>query len=210
MKPQPASISLLALVVSAMAFVITVWTAWAAQLGPANVIGDLSYLFVWRLSSNNDGNVTDVVLLPAFWLQNVGARPVVIKDVRITFTPAGRAEIRIYPVSSVPLAAIETNSEFNEYGRLSSGSPFRSFGLTKSQEWISSYRFGLPLELLQELVGEVVVGVQISTSEDTEWTTVFHDSLSFGKFPIHLQPMIGSAQSIPIYTRRWSLRGQQR
>ena len=210
MKPQSALISWLALGVSVLAFVITCWTAWVAQLGPANVIGDLSYLVVWRLSSNNDGKVTDVALLPAFWLQNVGARPVVIKDVRITLTPEGRAEIRVYPVSSVPSAAIEGSAEFNEYGRLSSGSPFRSFGLTKSQEWISSYRFGLASESLQELVGEVGVSVQISTSDDPEWTTVFHESLSFGKFPFHLRPMIGSAQPIPVYTRRWSLREQKR
>jgi hypothetical protein len=209
MKPQFPLISALALIVSVLALLISGWTARVAQLGPAQIIGDLSYLVVWRLSSNHDGKVTDVALLPAFWLQNVGASPVVIKDVRIALTPERGAEIRIYPVSSVPSAAIEASAEFSEYGRLSTGSPFRSFGLTKSQEWISSHRFGLPLESLQELVGEVGVSVQVSTGDDSNWATVFHEGLSFGKIPFHLRPMTGSAEWIPIYTRRLRLREQE-
>jgi hypothetical protein len=45
--------------------------------------------------------------------------------------------------------------------------------------------------------------VQISTSDHPEWTLVFNDSLDFGSHPYHLQPMVGGAQAIPVYTQRW-------
>lgn len=192
-----------AVIISLLALGISVWTG----LRPARIQGDLSYLVVWRFSSNNDGVVTDVALTPAFWLQNVGARPVIIEDVRMVLSPRNPEErILSFPVTSVPIAAIEASAEFNEYGRISTGSPFRSFSLTASQLWMSSYRFSVPSDALRKLVGEVGVRVQVRTSNCPEWLTVLSDSLDFGKKPYHLQPMIGGAQSIPVYTHRWSLR----
>ena len=198
-------VSIFALVISIVALCLTSYQAWVTTFSPAKVIGDLSYVVVWRFSSNNDGKVTSVELTPAFWLQNEGAQSVIVKDIRMIFSPKGQPEIRSFPLSSVPLEAIERSAEFHEYGRISLGSPFRSFSLTKSQVWVSSYRFGA--NSLDNLVGEVPVTVQVSTGEHSDWATVFSDSLDFGSHPYHLQPMIGGAQEIPVYTHKWSLRG---
>jgi len=128
----------------------------------------------------------------------------------MVLTPEDPPErILIFPVTSIPLAAIEASSEFNEYGRFGTGSPFRSFSLTSSQTWVSAYRFAGPSDSLRKLVGEVGVEVQVRTSDSPKWTNVLSDTLDFGKKPYHLQPMIGAAQSIPIYTHRWSLRTEE-
>jgi hypothetical protein len=198
-----------ALLISLLAVGFTGGQAWTTSLRPARVEGDLSYVVVWRFSSGNNGVVTDVALTPAFWLQNVGARPVVVKDLRMVLIPKDQDAILSFPVSSVPLTAIEASNEFNEYGRISAGSPFRSFGLTASQLWISAYRFNTSLDSLQKLVGEVGVRIQIRTKGCPKWRTVLTDSLDFGRAPYHLQPMLGGAQSIPVYTHRWSLRTEK-
>jgi hypothetical protein len=194
----------IALVISICAIGLNVSQAWLTSLSPAKVVGDVSYVVVWRFSSNNDGKVTEVALTPAFWLQNVGAQSVVIRDVRMIFSPKGHAEIKSFPISTVPMDAIQDSADFKDYGRISTGSPFTSFSLVKSQVWVSAYRFGI--DALPELVGEVPVTVQVSTSDNADWTTVFSDSLDFGSKPFHLQPMFGGVQEIPVYTHRWSRR----
>jgi hypothetical protein len=85
MVPQSLAVKLrswIAIMISVLAFGASGWQARTTALRPARVLGDLSYLVVWRFSSKNDGVVTDVALTPAFWLQNVGARPVVVQDLR--------------------------------------------------------------------------------------------------------------------------------
>lgn len=202
--------SWVAIIISFVALGVSVWQAWTTTLRPARIQGDLSYLIVWRFSSNNDGTVTDVALTPALWLQNVGARPVVVQDLRMVLTPKDPPErLLFFPVTSVPPAAIESSGEFNEYGRISAGSPFRSFSLTSSQIWVSACRFAGHSDSLRKLVGEVGAEVQVRTSQNSQWITVLSDSLDFGKMPYDERPMIGTAQSIPVYTHRWSLRTER-
>lgn len=197
-----------ALLVSTAALVVSLLVGWYTSFKPAQVIGDISYIVVWRFSSNNDGVVTDLAVIPAFWLRNTGARPVVIKDLRLVFVSKDQTRYEVYPVTSVPLAAIENSGEFHEYGRLSTGTPFRGFSLTAAELWTSSYRFGVSADLPQKFIGEMKVEVQISTNSDSKWNTVVEDSLDFGVAPYHLQKMLGGVQSIPVYTHRWRLRRQ--
>src|SRR5437879_1931365 len=74
------SLDRLPLIISIIALVVSIGSAWFTVFRPAHIIGDLSYVTLWRLSSNNDGVVTDTVVAPAFWLRNVGARSIVISD----------------------------------------------------------------------------------------------------------------------------------
>lgn len=140
---------ILTLFISIVALVVSVLVGWYTSFKPAKVIGDISYVVIWRFSSNNDGVVTDVAVTPAFWLRNVGARPVIIKDLRLVFVLQDQLKYEVYPVSSVPLAAIENSTEFSDYGRVATGSPFRGFSLTSSELWTSSYRFSVSNDLLQ-------------------------------------------------------------
>jgi hypothetical protein len=144
-----------------------------------------------------------------FWLRNVGARPIIVADLRLIFIPTNGARHVVYPVSSVPREAIEGPSEFHEYGRLSTGSPFRSFSLVASEQWISSHRFGVSREVLQNLVGRVSIVIEVNSGVGNGWSPVVEDSLDFGTAPFHLQAMLGGAQSIPVYTQRWKLRRGQ-
>lgn len=197
---------ILTLLISTAALAVSLLVGWYTSFKPAKIIGDISYMVIWRYSSNNDGVVTDVAVTPAFWLRNVGARPIVIKDLRLVLVLQDQSKYEVYPVSSVPLAAIESSTEFNDYGRMATGSPFRGFCLTSSELWTSSYRFSVSRDLLQKLKGKVKVVVQVSTDDKAHWENVAEDSLDFGVAPYHLQKILGSAQSIPVYTQRWAIR----
>ncbi len=200
----------LPLIISAAALVVSLGSAWFSQFRPASVVGDLSYLMLWRLSSNNDGVVTDTVVAPVFWLRNIGARPTIISDVRLVFVPQDGQRYASYPVSLVPREAVESASEFKDVGRLSTGSPFRSFSLVASEQWISSYRFSVVAEVLKRLVGRVTVAIEFSSGVGTAWSPAMEDEVDFGSAPFHLQPIpVGGAQSIPVYSERSKLRRGQ-
>jgi|RhiMetdeSRZDD1v2_1073273.scaffolds.fasta_scaffold67936_3 hypothetical protein len=199
----------LPLIISTIALIVSLGSAWFTVFRPARIIGDLSYITLWRLSSNNDGVVTDTAVAPAFWLRNIGARSIIISDLRLVFMPTDGSRYEAYPGSSLPQEAIDGASEFHDYGRLSTGSPFRSFSLVASEQWTSSYRFGVSQEALQQLMGRVRVALEVNSGNGTSWASVFEDSLDFGTKPFHLQPMIGGAQSIPVYTQRWQARRSQ-
>lgn len=199
-------IAIIALVFSFLSLAVSSLVGWYTALKPAEIIGDFSYLVIW--SSNHNNNFPDISVTPSFWLRNVGVRLVIIKDLRLILVPKDKKMYEAYPVSSVPIEAIEESSEFNEYGRLSTGSPFRGFSLTESELWTSAYKFNMSLDLLRKLVGEVKVMIQVYTEDNPVWKTVIRESLDFGAAPIHLEVMWGEVRSVPVYTSRWKLRGK--
>ena len=90
--------------------------------------------------------------------------------------------------------------EFSEYGRLTSGTPFRGLALASQQVWAPSYKFGIEKEHRDKLVGPVMVLVELKIKD--KWKTVCTETLQFGSHPLHLRPLMGPVMSIPVYTRR--------
>ena len=83
--------------------------------------------------------------------------------------PSDGSRYETYPVSSLPREAVDGASEFNEYGRLSVGSPFRSFSLVASEQWASFYRFSVSQEVLQKLMGRIRIAVEVNSGDGTSW-----------------------------------------
>lgn len=87
--------STLGLIVSAVALLVSGVSLYFSKFQPGKLTGSFSYLVLWRLSSNKDGRVTDFKATPAFWLANVGVRPLIIEDIRLSLAPEGERPISV-------------------------------------------------------------------------------------------------------------------
>jgi len=196
----------IASIVAILSLFIYIVYVWNSQLSPAKLTGSISYIVMWRFSSNNDGKVTDKKLTPSFWLGNIGARPIIIEDLRLNLKDSNGTECKAYPVNSVPIEAINLSSEFNEYGKLSLGGPFQGFSLAPSEKWQSSYHYHLSEECYKKLKGPTEIYVEIKSQGKKAWERVLKDKLLLGKNGFSFGPMIGAQQSGPIYTEKWEQR----
>lgn len=195
-------------ILSTLALIVSGVSLYFSKFQPGKLVGNFSYLVLWRFSSKKDGQLTDFKATPAFWLANVGVRPLILEDLRLSLAPDGETSFHIYPVNSVPAEAIEAPSEFHEYGRLSCGGPFQGISLAAEQRWVSCYNFHIPEHLRSRLVGSVTVSVEVKQNGKKEWRSEVTQVLEFGAKPFHREPMIVGAgvQSIPVYSRLWKER----
>ena len=193
-------------IISIISLSVAIWVAWHVHLGPGKIIGSFSYLKIWQFQSDKDGSITDRKITPSFWLANVGARPVLIQDIRMVFLLENGNNYTTYPVNYVPLEAIEEKANFNEYGRLSFGGPFIGFSLTNNERWVSSYNYNLKKNLFSELKGDIKVKIEVKLNGSNKWKNVLEDTLVFGVNPTLLQlenAKLGGVQSVQIHTKRW-------
>ena len=202
------------LCISMLSLAISSLVAWHLHFKPAKIVGSMSYLKVWEFVVDSNGNVGNQKATPAFWIANVGARPILIEDIRLLFEKENGGSILAYPVNYVPLEAIEETENFNEYRRLSLGGPFKGFALSPQEKWISSYNYQISKENFNDLKGEVKIKIQIKAGGNEKWKTVLEDLLLFGlgSFDTHKQKPkfnIGAVFCRPIYTKRWKLRERE-
>ena len=194
------------LILAFAALLVSIIVPWFTYFRPGQVTGSISHVVLWRFSSSNDGKVTDKKLTPSFWLGNVGARPIIIEDVRLIFRDTSGTECKAYPVNSVPIEAINLPSEFNDYGKLSLGGPFQGFSLGPSEEWQSSYNYNLPEECYQNLKGPCDIFVEVKSKGENIWEMVVKDKLILGKNGLSFGKMIGAQEARPLYTEKWEKR----
>jgi hypothetical protein len=190
----------IALWASAAASLVSFAALYYSKLQPGRAVGGISYAMIWRFSNLPDYTETDFAFSPAIWITNVGARPLLVVNLRLRLRPKKSSEFKAYPVTSIPEEALSNSGEFNSYGRLTTGSPFRALALAPQQLWGPSYKFGIEKEHRDKLVGPVTVHVELKIKD--KWKTVCTDTLQFGSQPIHLRPLIGPVMTIPVYTRR--------
>lgn len=197
-------------IISILALVISGISLYFSRFQPGKLVGNLSYLILWRFSSKKDGELTDFKATPAFWLANVGLRTLIVQDIRLSLLSETGDSCNIYPVNTVPTNAIETPSEFNEYGRLSLGGPFQGLSIGSGQKWVSNYSFHIPKDFRERLVGPLSVKVEVKLNGKKKHKSVLEEIFEFGSQPYHLQPMIvgTEVESIPVYSRRWKERNR--
>ena len=188
-----------ALLLSAVALLISFASLYFNRLQPGRPMGAISYAMIWRFRNLPAGAETDFAFSPVLWVTNVGARPLVIGNLRLRLTPKKGDSFYAYPTATIPEEAI-TGDEFNDYGRLTTGAPFRGMALVPLQKWEPCYKFGIPKERREDLVGPVSVQVDLKIAG--VWQKVCTDTLQFGTQPIHLRPLLGTVMRIPVYTRR--------
>ena len=190
----------MSLFISCGALLVAFAALYFNKLQPGRPVGGISYAMIWRFSNLPDFTETDFTFSPALWITNVGARPLVIINLRLRLKPEKSSEFISYPATSIPEEALSNSGEFSDYGRLTTGSPFRALALAPEQLWAPCYKFGIPKERRDNLVGPVTIQVELKTNDG--WKTVCTDTLQFGSDPFHLRALMAPVMSIPVYTRR--------
>ena len=162
--------------------------------------GQISYLVLWRFSSNRDGKITDRKFIPSLWIKSVDHRNIIVEKVRLVIITNNNEKLNIFPESSVPMEAVNSPCEFYEYGRLATGGPFRGFDLSTNQNWISSYCYSIPDSFYGKLKNQIEIVVEAKIQGDN-WYKVTEQTFLFGTYPYHLQAMQGESQAVFIYNR---------
>ncbi|BBO66099.1 hypothetical protein DSCA_00290 [Desulfosarcina alkanivorans] len=196
----------LPLIISIVALAASFLVPYLAYLRPAKVIGSISHVVTWRFSSLNNGKITDKKLTPSFWLGNIGARPIIIEDIRLHLKDSNGIECNAYPVNSVPLEAINYSTEFNDYGKLSLGGPFQGFSLAPSEKWQSTYNYSVKDDCFKKIRGLTNVYVEIKSKGKNIWEEVLNDKLLVGNNGFSPGRMLGPVESRHIYTEKWKQR----
>lgn len=189
----------IALLLSLAAFLVSFAALYFSNLQPGRPMGVISYAVIWRFSNLPDGTETDFTFSPVLSITNVGARPLMIVNLRLRLIPKKGDDFYAYPTNAIPKEAI-TDDAFSDYGRLTAGALFRATALAPQKKWEPCYRFDIPKERRSNLVGPVPVQVDLKIAG--VWQPVCTDTLQFGSRPLHLRPLMGSVMRIPVYTRR--------
>ena len=192
MQVDMGVVAVTALVISLASLLLSWRTAWHNSFRPAQLVGTLPHLAIWTLSSYKGdqptGEVAERYLTPSFWLANVGAKEALIEDIRLCFRPTGDGPpFFAYPVSSVPIEAVESPSLFHEQNRLGLGGPFTGFCLSRSAIWKCSFAFSMSGDHWQRLRDDLRAEIQVRLGGRNAWSTILHEELAFGSQPIHLQ-----------------------
>jgi hypothetical protein len=102
------TLDIISLCIAIVSLCSSVFFAWYYNFRPAKVVGSISYLTIWCFS-DGQGQFTSRKLTPSFWLENVGACPVIIEDVRLRFKTEKGLEFVAYPNSTI---SFETTENF--------------------------------------------------------------------------------------------------
>jgi hypothetical protein len=86
-----------ALLLSVAALLVSFAALYFNKLQPGRPVGGISYVMIWRFSNLPDGTETDFTSSPVLWIINVGARPLVIVNLRLRLTPEKSDDFYAYP-----------------------------------------------------------------------------------------------------------------
>jgi hypothetical protein len=210
------ALPIIALAVSLISLALSWRTAWGNSFRPAKLVGAFPHLALWTVSSykgdSPTGDIASRYLTPSFWLANVGAKEALVEDIRLRFYANG-SEFCAYPVSSVPIEAVESPSLFHDKNRLGLGGPFSGFCLPRAQVWKCHYAFSMSPSKWEMLKNNVSAEVQVTLGGRKRWVTILKEDLAFGSHPIHLQGlrsgnMVAGSLMNHLVSRAWYERRQ--
>lgn len=167
------------LVVSVVSVCITALLAWATKFRPPKLVGTFPYIVIWTFFSQ-DGKPREWQLVPSFWVSNVGARPMLVGDLRLVFSPASGGSFSLYPTHTIPLEAINSPNTFSDYAVLSGGlAPFSGFAIGSSERWASFFSFSLSQQERVRLNTSVKVSVEVKIVGEKRYRQLLCDVFMF-------------------------------
>ncbi|MCX7139400.1 MAG: hypothetical protein NTW47_22990, partial [Proteobacteria bacterium] len=176
---------------------LCVWAAvaWKTTFRPAQLVGLLSSLAIFRLKKSDSEALSDVVLVPLIWIRNLGARPAVVEDVRLTFTGGGMRLFSYPGYTFTKETALSKELDWTLDGKreiFPHEDLFSGFALSANEYWIKSYAFVFrDRGDLEKLAGMVGIEIEIRLQKEARWRQVFLDRIDFGRAPGHLLPFAG-------------------
>jgi hypothetical protein len=184
-------ISLVSATISFLSLCVAIRLAWSTKFSPPKLVGTLRYSVVWSFCGQTDEK-SDNFLVPYFWLVNVGARPMMVADMRLVLRPSNGDSFTLYPVHSVPSAAIETPNTFSDHELLRIGdAPFGGFALAHSDKWTNQYVFSLSSKEHALLNGRVSLSVEVKQVGAKRFMQVLSQQVNFNKAALNWLEWVG-------------------
>jgi hypothetical protein len=202
----------IAIAISIVALIISGITAWFTVLRPAKISAVMPHIVMWQFSSwigdRPTGDVVSRQMTPNLIIKNLGARPLIVEDLRIRFI-TDQGDLEAYPVSKVPDDVIEAPGNNKRWDGLGEGVPFSGIILSPGEEWTDFYAFSMNVKSYELLKDEVKTCVQIRKGGNEKWMTVIDDIFAFGSMPFHLRPLKGDntvsgSMNAHVYSKRWN------
>lgn len=190
-----------ALGVSLLALYVSARVAWDSRFRPGKLVGQLGTITLWTMQDNSTKKVTDFKLTPDFWIRNIGAKPLLIEDLRLRFATQHGA------FDAYPLGVIESDADLTRYIRylreeriFDWGKRFIGFGLTAGEVWDKRCVFSIPsaqgsthASWRERIVGSMNVEIAARFQGSSRWkvviceTYVLPESANLGPFEGVLQ-----------------------
>lgn len=116
-----------------------------------------------------------------------------------------------YPVSKVPIEAVESPSQFHNYQVIGLGGPFSGFCLSRGKVWKCCFAFCTQMANYERLKEDVLVEIELCYGHRRRWVTVLREHLEFGSNPYHLQGLIignatANCRHNPVFSKSWKSR----
>ena len=175
-----ADVSLGSLFLSVVSACITVLLAWETRFRPPKLVGTFPYIIIWTFFAQQDGKPSEWQLVPSFWFSNVGARPMLVEDLRLVICLASGSSFLLYPTHTIPSEAINSPNTFSDYAVLSAGlAPFGGFAIGPSERWTSFFSFTLSQKEHALLNGSVKVSVEVKIVGEKRYRPLLSDVFMF-------------------------------
>lgn len=203
------ALSIISICFSLVALIVSGLVAWHTTIGPAKLVGALPYIIVWSFYDHPESKVSDRRIVPNLWIRNIGARPIMIQDLRLIYHLNQEEQIISYPTNSIPVDAIESPSTFHDYGQLSMGhAPFVGFSLASMEKWQSNYSYHIGEEHYKKITGPIRISIQIKAQAEPRWIKVFEETIYFNRFILKGPFVIkrGTAGPEYFYSELWKER----
>jgi len=172
-------ISLISAFVSICSFLVASYFAWRVNLSPPKLVGAFPYVIIWSFKGNDDKQ-SDEYLIPYTWLKNIGARPILVGDMRLTVYPQNGASFHLKPIHSVPLTAIEKPNTYSDFNLISLGeAPFSGFSISNSEQWKNTNAFPVSAAERALLKGKVKLVFEICKLGSNKYMLVLSENISF-------------------------------
>jgi len=202
----------IAIAISIVALLISGTTAWFTVLRPAKISAVMPHCVMWQFSSwigdRPTGDVVSRLIVPDLIIKNLGARPLIVEDLRIRFI-TDQGDLEAYPVSKVPVDVIEAPGNNKRWDGLGEGAPFSGIILSPGEEWSNSYAFSMNVKSYNLLKGDVRTCIEIRKGGNVKWIEVLEDVFAFESMPFHLRPLKGdstvsASMNAHVYSKRWN------
>ncbi|CAG1769589.1 hypothetical protein BAC3_00395 [uncultured bacterium] len=212
MEMSAGRLSAIGVAVSIVALVISGATAWFTTLRPARISSVMPHCVMWQFSSwigdRPSGDVGSRQMTPYLIIRNLGARPVIIEDLRIRFI-TDQGDVAAYPVRKVPNDVIEAPGNNRCKYDFGEGAPFSGIILSPGEGWTNSYAFSMDVKSYELLKGDIRIYVEIRKGGNEKWKEVLEDVFAFGSMPYHLRPLKGEgsvagSMNAHVYSKRWN------
>lgn len=172
--------SIIGALISLCSLLVASFLAWRTKFSPPKLVGSSPYLVIWKFGRNDKEESEDIYVVPFIWLSNIGAKPMLIGDIRIKLIPSEGNEFVLSPNHTVPVVAIEKPNTFSDFELIRLGeAPFSGFSIAHSEQWKNNNAFQITPEMMALLKGHVRVVLEVCELGSNKFKPAVSENINF-------------------------------